>query len=425
MDKIITRVSTLKGCIEVSGDKSISHRALILGAMCSGDVTIANLSTGADCVSTAECLKLLGVEIKTSDKQTIVKGRGLHGFCEPDDILNAGNSGTTMRLLSGLLAGQPFYSVLTGDNSLRTRPMERIIKPLKLMGAHILARDNNFPPLTITGQSLHGIEYQMPIASAQVKSAILIAGLYCEKETSVIEKFRSRDHTEKMLKHFGCKIKFSDNEIILNGGQPEAQDIWVPGDISSAVFFIVASLLTPDSKIEISNVGLNETRVGFLKVLQKMGANITIKLTGIRNEEPYGIIKAGSSKLKAIEIGPETIPSMVDEIPLLALAATQADGTTIIRGARELRFKESDRLNGIATQLNRLGAVVTEKPDGLQIAGPTPLKGTTVDSFDDHRLAMTLAIAGLTADNETIIKNAESVAISFPEFFDKLNGLHG
>jgi 3-phosphoshikimate 1-carboxyvinyltransferase len=265
----------------------------------------------------------------------------------------------------------------------------------------------------------------MPIASAQVKSAILIAGLYCDKETSVIQNYQSRDHTERMLKHFGCKIKFLENKIILKGRQPEAHDILVPGDISSAVYFIVAGLLTSDSKIEISNVGLNETRVGFLKVLEKMGANITIKLTGLRNEEPYGNIKVGSSKLKAIEIGPETIPSMVDEIPLLALAATQANGTTIIRGAQELRFKESDRLNGIATQLNRLGAAVIEKPDGLQITGPTPLKGATVDSFGDHRLAMTLSIAGLIADGETIIKNAESVAISFPEFFDKLRKLHG
>ncbi len=426
MDKLIKPVSSLKGTIEVPGDKSISHRALIFGAMCDGDISIRNLSTAADCISTANCLRALGIEIiHKSDKETIVKGKGLRGFREPENILDAGNSGTTMRLLSGLLAGQPFYSILTGDDSLRDRPMGRIIDPLRLMGANINARENDrLPPITIIGGKLNNISYRMPIASAQVKSAIMIGGLYCEGETVIIEKFQSRDHTERMLKYLGRDISISDGRIILPGGALNANDIIVPGDISSAVFFIVAALLTGKSEIEIQNVGLNETRTGFLHALEKMGADIKIESAGVNNEEPFGNIPVKSTNLKSIEVSAENIPSMVDEIPLLALAATQAQGTTIITGAQELRFKESDRLSGIASQLNRLGAKVIEQPDGLIIEGPTPLVGNTVDSFGDHRLAMALSIAGLIAEGETIINNAESVSISFPEFFKKLNQLH-
>lgn len=426
MDKLIKPVSSLNGTIEVPGDKSISHRALIFGAMSSGDVCITNLSTAADCSSTADCLRSLGIEIiNDSNVQTIVKGNGLFGFREPEGILDAGNSGTTMRLLSGLLAGQPFYSVLTGDDSLRNRPMGRIIAPLRLMGANINARENDrLPPITIVGAELNNISYQMPIASAQVKSAIMIGGLYCDGETVIIEKFQSRDHTERMLKYLGRNISSSNGKIVLRGGKLNPNDIMVPGDISSAVFFIVAGLLTDNSTIEIKNVGLNETRTGFLNVLEKMGADIKVESSGINNEEPYGDIRVNSTKLKPIEVGAEKIPSMVDEIPLLALAATQADGTTVISGAQELRFKESDRLSGIASQLNRMGAKVIEKPDGLIIEGPTSLNGTTVDSFGDHRLAMALTIAGLIAKGDTIIQNAESVSISFPEYFDKLKQLH-
>jgi len=425
MDKLIKPVSSLKGTIEVPGDKSISHRALIFGAMCDGDVSIKNLSTASDCASTTNCLRALGIEIiDESNKETIVKGKDLHGFREPENILDAGNSGTTMRLLSGLLAGQPFYSILTGDGSLRDRPMGRIIDPLRLMGANINARENDrLPPITIIGGKLNNISYRMPIASAQVKSAIMIGGLYCEGETAIIEKFQSRDHTERMLKYLGRDISTSDGEIIIMGGTLNPNDIIVPGDISSAVFFIVAALLTEKSEIELQNVGLNETRTGFLAALEKMGADIKIESTGANNEEPFGNILVKSANLKSIEAGAENIPSMVDEIPLLALAATQAEGTTIIRGAQELRFKESDRLAGIASQLNRIGATVIEQPDGLIIEGPTPLMGGTVDSFGDHRLAMALTIAGLIAEGETIIKNAESVSISFPGFFENLRQL--
>lgn len=425
MDKLISSVSSLNGTIDIPGDKSISHRALIFAAMARGITKIENLSTAADCMSTVSCLRAIGIKIdKQAEGTFTVEGKGRFGFTEPSDILDAGNSGTTIRLMSGLLAGQSFYSVMTGDNSLKKRPMKRIIDPLERMGARIFARDNNNrPPISIIGQKLKAISYTMPVASAQVKTALMIAGLLCDGTTTIIEKYQSRDHTERMFKYLGADISTTFPKIEIKGGELTAADIFVPGDISSAIFFIVAALLVKDSNISLNNVGLNPTRTGCLNALKIMGADITIIPDETRNEEPLGTIKVSSSNLKAIKIGAEDIPSMIDEIPILALAATQAEGKTIISGAEELRFKESDRLKAVTDGLRRLGALIVEKPDGLEINGPTPLIGAETESFGDHRLAMTMAIAGLIAKGQTKIKEFEAVNISFPEFYDNLQML--
>ncbi len=425
MDKNIKPGSKLSGSIEVPGDKSISHRALILGAMCPGKVLITNLSSAADCTANANCLKSLGIEIeKQSVSEMIIKGGGLRGFKEPSDILDAHNSGTTVRLLSGLLAAQPFHTVITGDDSLRKRPMKRIIDPLMQMGARITGRENNsMLPMSIIGGEIKSIEYTPPMASAQVKSAVLIAGLYGDAKTIVYEKLQTRDHTERMMEYLGCDIGFSPQKVILGNGKMEPRDITVAGDISSAAFFIVAGVLAKDSRLEIKNVGINPTRTGCLKTLIDMGAEIEIEEIGLKSGEPIGNVKVRSSGLKSINIGTDRIPGMVDEIPILALAATQADGKTVISGARELRFKESDRLHGIASQLKCMGASIEEKPDGLEIEGPTPLTGAEVESFGDHRLAMTLAVAGMLANGETLIRNADCASVSFPEFFEMLDSL--
>ncbi|MFQ6002384.1 MAG: 3-phosphoshikimate 1-carboxyvinyltransferase [Candidatus Zixiibacteriota bacterium] len=428
MDKKITPVSKIEGKVQVPGDKSISHRALILGAMTQGEVLISNLSTADDCAASIGCLRDLGIEIeKQSHAQFLVKGQGIYGFREPSLVLDAQNSGTTLRLLCGLLAGQPFYSVITGDGSLRKRPMRRVIEPLRRMGAKILGRDGDTkPPITIVGGELLPIEYTLPVASAQVKSAILIAGLFCQGETKVEEKIPTRDHTERMLRYLGADIKTSPDVIVVKGGKElRASDIFVPGDISSAIYFILAAILLKNSWVKIENVGQNPTRMGFIEALKKMGADIRIGNVKTKNEEPYADLEARSSELKAIEVSPEMIPSMIDEIPALALAATQAKGKTIIHGAGELRFKESDRLKTMATELKKLGAWVKEKEDGLEIIGPIKLAGATCHTYGDHRLVMTLAVAGLMAQGVTLIKDAEVVAVSFPGFFERLALLTG
>ncbi len=425
MDKLISAAKSLKGTIDIPGDKSISHRALIFASMANGISKIQNLSTAADCMSTISCLNYLGAKIDRQANSTfIVEGKGRFGFTQPLNILDAGNSGTTIRLLSGLLAGLSFESEITGDKSLRKRPMKRIIDPLSQMGAKISAVDNkNYPPISIIGQKLKSISYTMPVASAQVKTAIMIAGLLCNGTTTIIEKYQSRDHTERMFKYLGADISAAFPKIEIRGGQLTSAEIFIPGDISSAIFFVVAALLVKNSNIKLKNVGLNPTRTGCLTALKKMGANINIIPDETRNEEPLGTIEVSSSKLNAINISAGDIPSMIDEIPILALAATQAEGKTIISGAEELRFKESDRLKAITDGLKRLGASIIEKPDGLEIDGPTPLIGTETESFGDHRLAMTMAIAGLIAEGETKINNFEAVNISFPEFINNLQML--
>ena len=426
MDKKISPVSKIEGRICLPGDKSISHRALILGAMTPGEVTISNLSTADDCAATIGCLRDLGIEIeKQSFTHCLLRGQGLFGFQEPQSVLDAHNSGTTIRLLCGLLSGQSFYSVLTGDGSLRKRPMRRVIEPLRKMGAKIYARDGDTkPPITIIGNKLMPLEYALPVASAQVKSAILIAGLLCSGETILEEKITTRDHTERILTYLGADIRASGNAILLKGGKElVSKDISVPGDISSAAYLILASVLLEDSQVTIENVGLNPSRMGFIDALKRMGADIKLSNLQMQNKEPSGEIEARSSELSGIEVSPEMIPSMIDELPALALAATQAEGKTVIKGAGELRFKESDRLRNIALELNRLGAKIKEKEDGLEIDGPVKLLGTTCLSYGDHRMVMTLSMAGLIAQGQTVIQDAESVTVSFPGFFDILENL--
>ena len=412
----------------VPGDKSISHRSLMLAGIANGQSRISGLLEGEDCLSTLKIMKKLGVDITRDDSGSyLVEGNGLDGLKEPDDTLDCGNSGTTMRLLSGLLAGRPFYSVLAGDNSLNSRPMDRIITPLTKMGANIWSRNNGLAPLSIKGGNLNSINYDSPVASAQVKSSILLAGLSAEGITYVNEPAQSRDHTEKMLKASGVDIEVDGNTIKLNSSDKiniDPLDIKIPGDISSAAFIIAAGLITENSKIIIKDVGINKTRTGILDALEMMGADLTIKNKRTSSGEPLADIEVTSSNLKAVEISGDLVPRLIDEIPLLALLATQADGETIIKDAEELRVKETDRIKAISSELRKLGAEIEEYPDGMKIKGNTNLKGgIEVDSFGDHRIGMTMAIAGLIASDGIIVNNSESINISFPDFEKLINNL--
>lgn len=425
MRKIIRPVDSLQGEIEVPGDKSISHRALIIGAMPSGKMSIFNLASGQDCLSTMNCLKNLGIKIQKEKDRVVVNGRGLFGFQEPQNFLDAGNSGTTMRILCGVLAGQSFYSVVTGDKSLRNRPMKRVIEPLQKMGAEIYGRSNNqLAPITISGKKLNSIEYTIPVPSAQVKTALILAGLLASDRTTIHENIPTRDHTERMLKYLGIDIASQNGSLVVSGqSEIKSKDIFVPGDISSAIYFIGAGLLVENSHIKIKNVGLNPGRIGALQVLKRMGAKIEIKTLQEINCEPVGEIEIKTSNLKGTEILSEEIPSLIDEIPLLSVLACLAEGKTIIKGAQELRVKETDRLKTIASELNKLGANIKELPEGLEISGPAKLKGALVQSFGDHRMAMGLAVAGLVAEGETVIENSEAINVSFPNFFEILDSL--
>ncbi len=411
---------SLQGNVIVPGDKSISHRSLILSAIAEGETTIRGLSAAGDVTSTQNCLKALGVSIKKSKDGIVVKGKGKYGLKKPKKTLDAGNSGTTIRLLSGVLAAQNFISVIDGDASLRSRPMRRIIEPLESMGAHI--ESNGYKaPLTIHGGALHAIDYASTIASAQVKSCVLLAGLYAKGSTRVTEPATTRDHTERMLEVFGVRVRASQSVICVQGpAELQALDIDVPGDLSAAAFFLVAACLLPNSQITIDNVGVNPTRIGILDALTAMGGRIDRSQAANLNNEPRCSLTAVSTKLSAANFGGSMIPTIIDEIPVLAVAATQAEGNTVIRDAGELRVKESDRLAAVAHNLNAMGAQVKETKDGLIIHGPTPLQGVEIDSFGDHRIAMSFAIAGLLAQGETIIKGSECVDISFPGFYDLL-----
>ncbi|MBD2042858.1 3-phosphoshikimate 1-carboxyvinyltransferase [Microcoleus sp. FACHB-672] len=413
---------SLQGSIRVPGDKSISHRALMLGAIAQGETTVEGLLLGEDPRSTASCFRALGAEISELNTERVrVQGAGIGQLIEPANILDAGNSGTTIRLMLGLLAGQPgqFFSV-TGDASLRSRPMSRVVKPLRQMGAQIWGRqDGNLAPLAIQGQHLRPIHYHSPIASAQVKSCILLAGLMTEGETTVTEPALSRDHSERMLRAFGAQLSIDPetHSVTITGpAQLHGQPVIVPGDISSAAFWLVAGSIVPDSDLVIENVGVNPTRTGILEALAMMEADIELQNQREVAGEPVADLRVRHRQLKACEIGGDLIPRLIDEIPILAVAAAFAQGTTVIRDAAELRVKESDRLAVMAHQLNRLGARVTELPDGLEITGGTPLTGAEVDSHDDHRVAMSLAIAGLNAAGTTTINRAEAAAISYPNF---------
>ncbi|OPJ56840.1 3-phosphoshikimate 1-carboxyvinyltransferase [Alkalithermobacter paradoxus] len=419
-------ISRLRGEVKLLGDKSISHRAIMLSSISNGNSYIENFLMGKDCLSTVDCFRRMGVDISIEKNNNVkVKGVGLRGLKSPYEYLDVGNSGTTIRLLMGILAGQNFKSTLVGDKSISKRPMNRVTNPLRDMGAIIQGRDDgNFTPITIEGGSLRGIEYNMPVASAQVKSAIILASLYADSKTKITEASKSRNHTEIMLKAFGGDIKADKNEILINKVENlYSQDIYVPGDISSAAFFMCATSMIKGSELLIKDVGLNPTRTGILDVLEKMNGNFEILNKRIICGEEIGDILVRYSKLKAVEIGGELIPRLIDEIPIIAVLATQCEGTTIIKDANELKVKESNRIKSVVSNLKAMGAKIEELEDGMIIKGPTKLKGAYIESFDDHRIAMAFSVASLIADGSTHIDNLSCVNISFPQFFDILKSI--
>ncbi len=425
MELSVKPKDSIKGEIKVPGDKSISHRAVIFGALARGVTKVHGFLPGEDTWRTVECFRKMGIDIQREQDLVVIEGKGLKGLQEPEDVLDAGNSGTTARLLMGLLAGNPFYSVITGDLSLKKRPMDRVVEPLKKMGAVVYGRQGaNLLPLTVMGGNLKGIDYLSPVASAQVKSALLLAGLYAQGTTAVTEPYLSRDHTERMMKHFGINIKKGENRVEVEGfPEIEGKKIEVPGDFSSAAYFMVAASLLPGSSLRILKVGVNPTRTGLLEVLKEMGANITLEKERIENEEPVADIKIGYAPLKGVEIKGDVIPRLIDEIPVLAVAASLAEGETVIREASELRVKESDRIDTMEKELKKMGAKIRGLPDGLVIEGTGELKGAVCESHGDHRIAMAAAVAGLAARGETIIKGSDCINISFPEFPKTLKSL--
>ncbi|AVX30823.1 3-phosphoshikimate 1-carboxyvinyltransferase [Carboxydocella thermautotrophica] len=416
----------IKGELMIPGDKSISHRAVLLGALTEGTVEISGFLPGADCLSSVSCLRQMGVEIEETGPGALkVHGRGWQGLKEPSDVLDVGNSGTTMRLLLGILAGTDFFSVLTGDASIRRRPMGRVTEPLQKMGARIQGRSQGkLAPLAIQGGKLVGCQHLSAVASAQVKSALLLAGLRAEGKTEVQEPAVSRDHTERMLRTFGVEIGQEGNRLWVEGGQKlQAVPVQVPGDISSAAFWLVAASIIPNSSLYLKQVGVNPTRTGILDVLQAMGARIQLMNYRRFGDEPVADLLVESAELQGVEIGGELIPRLIDEIPVLALAAAVARGRTIIRDAAELRVKESDRLAAISRELSKLGATIEEMPDGLIIEGGAKLVGARVESYHDHRMAMTLLIAGLVAHGTTTVSGCEAIPVSYPDFVSSLQRL--
>ena len=417
----------LEGEVVLPGDKSISHRAVILNSLARGRAATENFAPGVDCLSTVSCLKALGVKIGregSRDSPTVsVSGTGADGLREASDVLDAQNSGTTMRLLGGLLASQPFLSVITGDSSLRNRPMGRLIQPLKLMGADVWGRgQDSFAPLVIKGKELRGIDYTLPVPSAQIKSAILLAGLFARGSTVLHQKIPSRDHTERMLPHMGANVESKGNTIALMPltSPLRALNLRIPGDISSAAYFLVAAAVHPDARIVIRDCGINPTRTGIIDVLLAMGARLEIDDARLEAGEPLADIVVESSELKGIEVSGDIIPRLIDEIPVLAVAGCIAKGKTVIRGAGELRVKESDRIATVVNELSRLGARIEPLPDGMAIYGGRLLSGTEVESHLDHRLAMSLAVAGLIAKGETTISHAQVAKVSYPAFWQTL-----
>ena len=421
--------STVRGSLRPPGDKSISHRALIFNAVAHGRATVENLSPGGDVEATVRCLRALGARVVKSSKdgaRVTVHGAGAHGLREPDNLLNAGNSGTTARLLTGLLAAQPFLSVITGDASLRSRPMARIIEPLNRMGAHIVARGSNTrAPMAILGGDLHGIDYSTPVASAQLKSAILLAGLYADGETVVREPSPSRDHTERMLAAMGAEIKAEPTCVSVKGSRLSAVDVGVPGDISGAAFWLVLGVCHPDARVRVEGVGINPTRTGILDVLKDMKADIAIENVREEGGELVADLVASTSSLEGIEVGGGIMPRIMDEIPVLAVAACFARGETVIRDAQDLRVKETDRISAVVSELSKLGARIRELPDGMAIQGTGQLNGGVCRSRGDHRMAMSLAIAGLLARGETVVEGSEAAQVSYPGFWRQLDTLAG
>ena len=418
----LTKTARLRGELTVPGDKSISHRSVMFGSIAKGVTEITGFLQGADCLSTIGCFSAMGVEIRNSGKRVTVHGRGLRGLCQPGHMLDCGNSGTTTRLISGILSGQNFPVTLTGDASIRKRPMKRIMEPLQMMGAEITSiQGNGCAPLRIEGRPLQGIHYQSPVASAQVKSAVLLAGLYAEGETKVTEPALSRNHTELMLRYFGAEVDSQETTASIRPAEElYGQKIHVPGDISSAAYFIAAGLLVPDAELLIRNVGINPTRDGILKVCQMMGADITLLNEDHSSAEPVADILVRSSGLKGCVIEGPLIPTLIDELPVIACLACFAQGETIIRDAAEFKIKESNRIQVMAENLTAMGADVTETEDGMVIRGGRPLHGASIHCHMDHRIAMSFAIAALAAEGETVIQDSECVNISYPGFYEEL-----
>jgi 3-phosphoshikimate 1-carboxyvinyltransferase len=416
----------VSGEICVPGDKSISHRALILAALAAGASEVENLSEGRDVRSTAAVLRKLGVKIMEDGWNRVrILGCGRFGFREPPGILYCGNSGTTARLMAAVLTGQRFFSVLAGDTSLSRRPMKRVVEPLQRMGARIEGRQGGeFLPLAISGAELRGIRYRMPVASAQVKTALLLAGLLAEGETRISEPSRSRDHTERVFRWLGIDFSSSGLQHRVRPSQIRAFRMKVPGDFSSAAFFLALAVLHPRAELTIHNVNLNPTRTGFLRVLQRMGAEIRITVED-KEPEPVGSLHVRSSALKNVPVPAEEIPQMIDELPLLGLVAACAEGVLELRGARELRVKESDRIAALVSQLRRMGASIEERDDGFFVEGPAVLKGCRLRSFGDHRIAMTLAVAASIARGESLLAGEAWIRISFPAFFATLKAIGG
>ncbi|NEU31144.1 3-phosphoshikimate 1-carboxyvinyltransferase [bacterium LRH843] len=418
-------LSGLNGAIRVPGDKSISHRAVMLGAIAEGTTTVEGFLAGDDCLNTIKCFKSLGVSITQEDEHVKIEGKGWAGLTEPRDILDVGNSGTTIRLMMGILANRPFHTVLIGDDSIAQRPMGRVADPLREMGSLIDGRNGGqMTPLSIRGGNMKGFAYHSEVASAQVKSAILLAGLQSEGMTSVTEPALSRDHTERMLEAFGVEVKRDGLTVSIEGGQSlKAQHITVPGDISSAAFFLVAAAIVPGSNVTLTGVGINPTRSGIIDVLKEMGASITISNERIAGGEPIADITIATSSLKGIEISGEIIPRLIDEIPVIAVLATQAEGTTVIRDAEELKVKETNRIDTVVSELKKLGATIEATEDGMIITGKSSLSGATVSSYGDHRIGMAMGIAGLIAEGKVEIERSEAISISYPNFFDHIDEL--
>ena len=417
----IKKLTNLHGEITVPGDKSISHRAVMFGSLAKGTTRITHFLEGADCLSTISCFRKMGIDIENNNGEILVHGKGLRGLSSPTDILDVGNSGTTTRLISGILAGQNFVSELTGDDSIQSRPMKRIMTPLLSMGADITSiKGNNCVPLRIAGHPLKAIHYDSPVASAQVKSCVLLAGMYSDGVTSVTEPVLSRNHTEIMLNYFGAQVTSEGTTAsIVPEPSLHAREITVPGDISSAAYFIAAGLLVPGSEILLKNVGINPTRDGLLRVCKDMGADITM-LNVNMDGEPTADLLVRTSSLHGTTVGGEIIPTLIDEIPMIAVMAAFAEGTTIIKDAKELKVKESYRILVMAENLSRMGADITPTEDGMIIHGGKPLHGAVIDSYLDHRVAMSFAIAGLLCDGPLSIKGGDCVKISYPEFYEDL-----
>lgn len=418
---VFQRAKHLKGEVTVPGDKSISHRAVMFGSLAKGTTEVTNFLQGADCLSTIDCFRKMGVKIDNTPERILIHGNGLHGLSAPTDILDVGNSGTTARLISGILAAQSFESALTGDASIKKRPMRRIMKPLSMMGADIVSiNGNDCAPLRIMGAPLHGIHYHSEVASAQVKSSVLLAGMYADGITQVTEPTLSRNHSEIMLNYFGATVRTENTTASI---EPEpvltGQKVNVPGDISSAAYFIAAGLIVPDSEILIKNVGVNPTRDGILKVAKAMGGDIT--LFNIRNEgEPTADILVKSSSLHGITIEGDIIPTLIDELPVINVMAACAEGTTVIKDAAELKVKESNRIDVMVKYLSAMGCDISGTQDGMIIQGGKELHGALIDSHMDHRIAMSFAVAALAAEGETVIQDSECVNISYPGFFEEL-----